>query len=105
MNRVKFCMQKVSYRKRPVRLICKHLGSKTKNYGIAMVFDITCKNGHDVQIIPELIDETQEKHSTNNFMLTYKLLLLMQLLGKGIKSIAIVTALLGMRVAIGNYVI
>jgi len=28
-----------------------------------------CKNGHDVQIIPELFDKTQEKHSTNNFML------------------------------------
>ena len=70
-----------------------------------MVFDITCKNGHDVQIIPELIDETQEKYSTNNFMLNYKLLLLMQLLGKGLKSIAIVTALLGMRVTIGNYAI
>jgi len=38
-------------------------------------------------------------------MLNYKLLLLIQLLGKGIKSIAIVTALLGMHVAIGNYVI
>jgi len=97
-----FVCKKCLIEKGLLGLSASSLEVKQKTYGIAMVFDITCKNGHDVQIIPELIDETQEKYSTNNFMLNYKLLLLMQLLGKGLKSIAIVTALLGMQIGIGN---
>jgi len=100
-----FVCKKCLIEKGLLGLSASSLVVKQKTYGIATVFDITCKNGHDVQIIPELIDETQEKYSTNNFMLNYKLLLLMQLLGKGLKSIAIVTALLGICVTIGNYAI
>jgi len=62
---------------------------------------IICDNGHDVEIIPEQINTLEEKHTAKNFIINYKLLLLMQLLGKGLKSIAIITALLGIHASLG----
>jgi len=56
-----------------------------------------------VEIIPECLNNEAPRHSTKNFVLNYKLLIIMQLLGKGLKTISIVTALLGMHVALGNY--
>jgi len=45
----------------------------------------------------------EEKHTAKNFVINYKLLVLMQLLGKGLKSIAIITALLGIHASLGFY--
>jgi len=72
-------------------------------YGIATVLKISCGNHHMVEIIPEHLNNEAPRHSTKNFVLNYKLLIIMQLLGKGLKTISIVTALLGMHVALGNY--
>ncbi len=43
----------------------------------------------------------KEKHTVKNCVINYKLLVLMQLLGKGLKSIAIITALLGIHASLG----
>jgi len=72
-------------------------------YGIATVLKISCDNHHMVEIIPEHLNNKAPRHSTKIFVLNYKLLIIMQLLGKGLKTISIVTALLGMRVTLGNY--
>jgi len=73
-------------------------------YGIATVLKISCGNHHMVEIIPECLNNEAPRHSTKNFVLNYKLLIIMQfLLGKRLKTISIVTALLGMHVALGNY--
>jgi len=62
---------------------------------------ITCGNGHNVEIIPEHINILEEKHTTKYFVTNYKLFLLMQLLGKCLKSVANVTALLGIFASFG----
>jgi len=64
-----------------------------------MVFDITCKNGCDVHIILNLLTKLRKKID-KQFYAELQLIL-----GNGIKSIAVVTALLGMHNAIGNDVI
>jgi len=74
-----------------------------QTYGIATVVKISCGNAHYVEIVPERIDTLEEKHTAKNFVLNYKLLILMQMLGKGLKSIAIITALLGLRTSLGFY--
>jgi len=79
------------------------LSVREQTYGIATVLKISCGNNHTVDIIPERIDHTAPRHSTKNFVINYKFLILMQLLGKGLKTISIVVALLGMRVALGSY--
>jgi len=72
-------------------------------YGIATVLKISCGNHHMVEIIPECLNNEAPRHSTKKFVLNYKLLIIMQLLGKELKTISIITALLGMHVALGNY--
>jgi len=74
-----------------------------QTYGIATVIKISCGNAHCVEIVPERIDTLEEKHMVKNFVLNYKLLILMQMLGKGLKSIAIITALLGLHTSLGFY--
>jgi len=74
-----------------------------ETFGIATVLKISCGNHHVIDIIPEHIDKNLPKHHASNFMINYKLLILMQFLGKGIKSITVITALLGMRVSLGFY--
>jgi len=71
-------------------------------YGIATVVKMTCRNGHVVEIVPKMINEN-DKWDTKNVAANYKLLLLMQLLGKGLKGMAIITALLGIHSTLGNY--
>jgi len=75
---------------------------KQRTYGIATVIKITCGNNHVVEIVPDMIDDNKS-HNTKNFVSNYKLLLLMQLLGKGMTGMAIVTALLGIRATLGFY--
>jgi len=82
---------------------CSTLSVRQETFGIATVLKISCGNHHIIEIIPERIDKNLPKHHASNFMINYKLLILMQFLGKGIKSITVITALLGMRVSLGFY--
>jgi len=75
---------------------------KQRTYGIATVIKISCVNNHVVEIVPDMVDDNKT-HNTKNFVANYKLLLLMQLLGKGMTGMAIVTALLGIRATLGFY--
>jgi len=79
------------------------LSVQQDTYGIATVLKISCGNNHIVNIICECIDNTALRHSTKIFVINYKFLILMQLLGKGLKTISIIVALLGMHVALGSY--
>ena len=79
------------------------LSVRQETYGIATVFKFSCGNSHTIEIIPERLDNERPKHHASNFMINYKLLLLMQFLGKGIKSITVITGLLGIRVSLGFY--
>jgi len=76
---------------------------RQQTYRIATVIQISCGNAHCVEIIPERIDTSEEKHTVKIFVINYKLLILMQMLGKGLKSIAIITALLGLHTSLGFY--
>ena len=55
------------------------------------------------QIVPEWIDTSEEQYTVKIFVINYKLLILMQMLGKGLKSIAIITALFGLCTSLGFY--
>jgi len=76
---------------------------RQQTYGIATVIQISCRNAHCVEIVSEQIDTSEEKHTVKNVVTNYKLLILMQMLGKGLKSIAIITALLGLHTSLGFY--
>jgi len=54
-----------------------------------------------VEFAPD--DNQAPRHSIKKFVLNYKLLIIMQLLGKKLKTSSIVIALLGMHVTLGNY--
>jgi len=75
---------------------------KQRTYGIATMIKISCENNHVIEIVPDMIDENK-MHNTKQFVSNYKLLLLMQLLGKGMTGMAIVTALLGICATLGFY--
>jgi len=74
---------------------------RQQTYGIATVIKISCRNAHCVKIVPEQIDTSEEQYTVKHFVINYKLLILMQMLGKGLKSIAIITALLGLHTSLG----
>ena len=63
------------------------LSVRQETYGIATVLKISCGNNHIMDIFPECIDNTASRHSTKNFVINYKFLILMQLLEKGLKTI------------------
>jgi len=74
----------------------------TGTYGIATILKILCGNNHNMDIILEYIDKKASSMLAKKVVINYKLLLFMQLLGKGLKTILIVVALLGLHVALDS---
>ena len=79
------------------------LSMHQETYGIATILTISCGNNHVVKVIPDCIDNNISKHNIKNFIINYKLLILMQLLGKGLKTISVIGAFWGIQSSLGNY--
>jgi len=84
-------------------ILANNITLKQSTYGLVTVLTFTCTNNHVTQVMPECVDDSLHKHTTKNFVLNYKYILAMQLLGKGLRSMSTFTALMGIRVNPGNY--